>query len=312
LGVAAMLLVLLWMLLRWMMKKRDNLLTGLREPIHRLETGVVHLPLDRSWLPVVKAAGRVTLILVPLIVVSLLSQLTISKVAAGTELDVPSMLLRVVELAVALAFGVAAAWLSRGNWLPSPSPSGNTEASVRPASAAADMVKVLLDVALLALFGMVVGHVLDLFGMGDVFRRRFQMDPGLLAGIGVRVGAVVGVIASGVPWYDRTTLVVGLSVELICDLVLGPWVGIPTLLILVAVVSRMNIGSRPSDVRSATPCWDALRTAWIFVFGATIGGIAGSVIGLVFLGPAGMVVGELLGDSVIATAALLFRRPPDL
>jgi hypothetical protein len=310
--VGALLLALLWMLVRWMMKRRDNLLSRLREPIHRFETGIVHLPLDRSWLPLVGAAGKVALILVPLTIVSLLLPLVLSQVAVGPELNAPSTLLWIVHLATVLAFGVAAARLSREGRLPSPSPADNTDASVRPAGTAADMVKVLLDVALLAMFGLIVGHVLDLSGMGDVFRRRLQMDPGLLSGIGVRVGAVVGVIASGVSWRDRTALVAGLSTELICDVVLGPWAGIPALLIVLIVVaaaSRMSVESGTLDEYWPTPVWDALSTAWLFLLAATIGGIAGSVIGLVFLGPAGMVVGKMLGNSVIATTALLIWRP---
>ena len=312
LGVGALLLALLWMLVRWMMKRRDNLLSRLREPIHRFETGIVHLPLDRSWLPLVGAAGKVVLILVPLTIVSLLLPLMLSQVAVGPELNAPSTLLWIVHLATVLAFGVAAARMSREGRLPSPSPADKTDASVRPAGTAADMVKVLLNVALLAMFGLIVGHVLDLSGMGDVFRRRLQMDPGLLSGIGVRVGAVVGVIASGVSWRDRTALVAGLSTELICDVVLGPWAGIPALLIVLIVVaaaSRMSVESGTLDEYWPTPVWDALSTAWLFVLAATIGGIAGSVIGLVFLGPADMVVGKMLGNSVIATTALLIWRP---
>jgi hypothetical protein len=312
LGVGALLLALLWMLVRWMMKRRDNLLSRLREPIHRFETGIVHLPLDRSWLPLVGAAGKVVLILVPLTIVSLLLPLVLSQVTVGPELNAPSTLLWIVHLATVLAFGVAAARLSREGRLPSPSPADKTDASVRPAGTAADMVKVLLNLALLAMFGLIVGHVLDLSGMGDVFRRRLQMDHGLLSGIGVRVGAVVGVIASGVSWRDRTALVAGLSTELICDVVLGPRAGIPALLIVLIVVaaaSRMSVESGTLDEYWPNPLWDALSTAWLFVLAATIGRIAGSVIGLVFLGPADMVVGEMLGNSVIATTALLIWRP---
>ena len=116
LGVTALLIVLLWMLLRWMMEQRDNLLAWLREPIHRLETGVVHLPLARNWLRVLKATGTVSLILVPLIVVSLLLQLVAPPVATGPALDVPSTILRVAQLLLALAFGMGAIRLSRGNW----------------------------------------------------------------------------------------------------------------------------------------------------------------------------------------------------
>lgn len=305
-GVAALLLALLYMLLRWMMEQRDRLLAGLNEPIQRLETGQVRLPLDRNWLKVIKGAGKVGLILVPLIVFSLLLQL-----AAGPALGMTTILLRVVQLAAALAFGTAAMRLSRGEWLPSPASAGSADAPVRPSGAAADMVKVLLHVSMLAMFGLIVGYVLDLWGMGDLLRRRFHMDPGLLAGIGARAGAIIGVIASGSSRQDRITLAVGLSAELICDLLLGPWVGIPVLLILVAAASWINIGSGPRGRRSATPFWDAFRTAWIFVFWATIGGIAGSIVGLVFMGPAGRVVGEMLGGSVLATAALLIWRPSD-
>lgn len=312
LGVGALLLAFLWMLMRWMMKRRDNLLSRLREPIHRFETGIVHLPLDRSWLPLVGAAGKVVLILVPLTIVSLLLPLLLSEAAVGPELTEPSTLLWIVHLATVLAFGVAAARLNREGRLPSPSPADNTDASVRPAGTAADMVKVLLDVALLAMFGLIVGHVLDFSWLGDVFRRHLQMDPGLLSGIGVRVGAVVGVIASGVSWRDRTALVAGLSTELICDVVLGPWSAIPVpliVLIVVAAASRMSIESGTLDKDGPTPVWDALSTAWLFVLAAAIGGIAGSVIGLAFLGPADMVVGEMLGNSVVATTALLIWRP---
>jgi hypothetical protein len=71
----------------------------------------------------------------------------------------------------------------------------------------------------------------------------------------------------------------------------------------------MSIESGTLDEDWPTPVWDALSTAWLFVLAATIGGIAGSVIGLVFLGPAGMVAGKMLGNSVIATTALLIWRP---
>ena len=307
--VAALLLVLLWMMLRWMMENRNYFLAALGEPIHRLETGAVRLPLDRGWLRVVWAAGMAGLILAALSVLSLLAQWVASTVAAGPALNVAAMLLQVVQLAISLVFGITAIKLSRGDWLRSPSPVGTGQDAARPSGAAADLVKALLNVVLFAMFGMIVGQILDLLGVGNLIRRHFQMEPGLLAGIGVRVGAIAGVIASEVSWHDRITLAVGFAAELVCELLFDPWVGIPVLLILVAVASRVNTGSRPSGPGSATPWWDAIRRAWLFVFGATLGGIAGSGVGLVLLGTTGMVVGELLGTSVLATVAVLIRRP---
>ncbi|MGA1871420.1 MAG: hypothetical protein ACMUJM_23060 [bacterium] len=49
-----------------------------------------------------------------------------------------------------------------------------------PKGAAADTVKALLDVTLLAIYGMFVGHVINLFGYGRTIGELFNIDLGLL------------------------------------------------------------------------------------------------------------------------------------
>jgi hypothetical protein len=227
----------------------------------------------------------------------------------GPALNIPAMSIRVLQLFAALAFGKAALRLSRGEGLPqtigfAPLP------SPRPKGPAADMIKVVLSVSLLAMSGMILGHILDLWGAADFLNHQYELDTGMLAGIGARVGAIIGVISSKVSWKERYTVVVGLSAELLFfDWFLDPWIGLPLLLILVAITALWS--SQKADANTGekkTSTWQALRTAWIFVFYGILGGVAGQIIGLVFLGPAGMVVGELLGGSILATTALLILR----
>jgi hypothetical protein len=284
-----------------MMGQRQGLFAMLKEPVVRVDSGWIILPLDESWLRLLKAAGNVSLILIPLIALSFFLPMPGSGPAP--------ILLRLLQLILALAFGITARRLSQGLWLP-PSVSAETarKPEMRTAGVSANMVHVLFDVALFAMFGMIVGHVFDLFDLGGLLRQRLEFDPGLFAGIGVRCGAIAGLLISDVSRDKRMVLAAGIAAETGCGFLLNSWIGIPVLLAMVAAASWATDPSPRATESTETRIWRAMCTAWAFVFGATIGGMAGSVVGLVFMGSAGMVVGEMLGDTVIATAALMLRE----
>ena len=303
-AVIVLLLVLFYWVFRWMNGNREALFTMLQEPIARVESGHIALPLDRLWLALLRWAGKLALVLVPVNTLALLMS------ASGLEI-IPGML-RLLQLALALVFGILALRLGRGDWLPLGAFTRGPEDFNLPVGPAADLVKVVLDVSLLAMYGLVVGHVLDLFDFGGMLSEVVHAHLGSLAGIGVRAGALAGVILSGVDRRDRLLIAVAMSGELLVEFLMPPRMGILILFGIVAIATRTCKRSAPGSA-SHTPAgyWEALQSGWAYCFGALIGGLAGGIVGLALMGGGGMVLGEALGDRVIAAAALMRHQASD-
>lgn len=301
--VVTLLLVLLGILFRWMRRRRGRLLDGLAEATRRLDTGVVSLPLDLRWRRLVSGAGILCAILVPLIGLSWLA------FAAASMMGVPGLapswvLLRLLQAVAAFGFWRLARRVARPRRLEAPAPTTSLVRNPDPGRASR-MVRVLFDVALLALFGAMVGHLADLLDVGGMIRERGLPELTLLAGIGARLGAIAGLAASEVTWRHRSTAVVALTAELCADLFLDTWTGLALLVVVVTVAAGRVAARRMGTVAAAVA---GLRTAWILTLGLALASLLGGAVGLVFLGPAGMVVGEMLGDAVVAVA-ILFLVP---
>jgi len=301
--VAVLFLILLGILFRWMRRRRSWLLDGLHEPALRLDTGIVTFPLDHRWRRLVHVAGVLCAILVLLIGLSILA------FTAASMMGVPGLPpswvpLRLLQAVAAFGFWRIARRVARPEPVEAPAPP-IPRSPPGEEGRAARMIRVLFDVALLAMLGSMIGHLADLFDVAALLRERGVPELGPLAGIGARLGAIAGMIGSEVSWRHRSTAVVALTAELWSDLFLDPWTGLALVLGVVMAAAWRVTARRMGPGPALLP---ALRTAWMLALGLALAGALGGAAGLVFLGPAGMVVGEMLGDAV-AAVAILFLLP---
>ena len=283
-------------LYRCMLHLRRWLWGMLYEPIIRIQTGFIELPPDGRWLTLLKILGiSMAVLAVPL----------------GLSLLMPvpgigpfSMLLRIIQLVLAVALVYTVLRYTHGKTMHPVARRGTSAVTDLPDGDLPEMVRVVTNVSLFAFYGLLLGIMLeiDLPYLDPLRRFLIQIEPGPLVGLGTRVGAIFGILTSGLPRRESITLAGAIFIEMTSDLFIAPWIGVPLLLAGVAFLGWItNHAGDPPAIRLRK----AIYNAWAFCLGAAIGSLGGQIFGFVFMGPAGMVVGELLGDHVLATMAFM-------
>ncbi|CAB5159940.1 hypothetical protein D3OALGB2SA_5356 [Olavius algarvensis associated proteobacterium Delta 3] len=267
----------------------------LYEPIIRIQTGFIQLPLDRRWLTLLKILGI---------------SMAVLAVLLGLSLIVPgpggpfSMLLRIIQLALAVALVYTALRYTHGKTMRPVARRGTSAVTDLPDGDLPEMVRVVINVSLFTFYGLLLGTMLeiDLPYLDTLRRFLIQVEPGSLVGLGARVGAIFGILTSGIPRRESITLTGAIFIEMISDLFIAPWMGVPLVLSGVAFLGWItNRDDNPPAIRLRK----AIYNAWAFCLGAAIGSLGGQIFGFVFMGPAGMVVGEIIGDHILATTAFM-------
>ncbi len=284
---------------------------GLREPIDRLASGRIRLPLDRSWLGLLRIFGLVFVSLGVVEVVGLF-QMT------GLSLNVVSVN---DDPVVVVGFGLARLVLiylivrgalvtSRGKWLPAgpPRAPGARLASPAPRGRVAALAGICLQVTILSMAGMLVGALAWAVGLGWFV----GASEAICMTRGAQVGALVALhVGEHLPWGARGALSVGLVAEGVGHTFLPSWLGVGLILILVGL-SELPAALRRRQGSAIDALWDAGRAAWALALGAVAGRLVGHLGGLVvfaFFGVGGLVAGQVLGTLLGAAAGYMAQRP---
>lgn len=267
----------------------------MREPAARCATGRILLPLDRSWLRMLTAAGILLLLTLPLQLVALVGA------AAGGQ--VGAAVFMAVALVLCSLLSVDAIRVARGAWLPK----GPARAPLCPALIPSEPVEELLRTAVgvtaISTAGMVVAAALGLAGSLDAVVGPASKDLPLLLGYGIETGALLGVLLTKIPWRARAPLLVGMLAATALQLASLPWVFVTASLVGVAI-SAWPGAYRTSGATARSAAWAALRLSWGLHIVAAVGRVLGRVAGGFLLGVPGATIGAVLGERIGAALGL--------
>lgn len=266
----------------------------LREPVRRAAGGRVVYPLDREWLVLLRVTGMLLL---------LIGVLQALSVAQSALLRFPvTPLPGVLTCVLGLAFGALWVARSRGRWLPRGPSRSEIETKGEPA-AAADLVITAIRVTAWIFLGLLAAGLLRAIAPAA----RSLHSPRLLEH-GARAGALVGALLAPPSARARLVLIAGFVAQSAGELFLGGWwqLALVAGAVAIAALPLARAGSR-----GIPSLWSAARSSYLFSLGAVAGRLGGRAIGLFFLGPTGLLLGELLGDRIGSAWMLLGgRRQP--
>jgi F0F1-type ATP synthase assembly protein I len=262
------------------------------EPAMRADRGELRFPSDQRWRQILRAYGWI-----------LLASLVLQFIFVGGLLSLaPS--LRTFWFIIAILCGFVAAALaihrSRTTTPDQAPPSGE---SYRGPSAV--LVESVLRVMALAMAGLSVGAMI--FYVGVLVGSDYLIHgAGSYMAWATHFGALVGSALVPAPGRARITLSVAVIAEWLLGVYLDSWL---TAIIVAIVVVGISLPPRqsPGDTLRRR-IWAAAPGAWRYSLGAAIGRMGGRVLGTLLLGPLGAVIGETVGEPVLAALGWLHSQ----
>jgi hypothetical protein len=280
------------------------------EPVLRVQTGRIKLPLSRFWLGLIRTCGLVVFLLLMQDIYRLIIILghVFFEVTGPVKFSYTDFILNLLRIATAYLFVRYALSAAGGKWLPTKQPLEKKQ-DEQASGHIFDLVRICLQISILAIAGTMLGYITKITGLGEWLGWDRTTLPMFMAR-GAQVGAFLALHLTRMPVGTRSPLSVGMVAEAIARHSLDPWVGGVLVLTAVFLTALPGAFGRYKG-RYIDALWNACRLAWGFALGVVVGKVFGRLLGLIafpLFGWAGLVVGELLGALLGATAGYMAQR----
>lgn len=283
-SLAIGLLGLTWLCLRLL----GVLPTALAEPVDRVQTGRIELPLRQECLSLLDACSYL------MACVLTMGFLTAISAAWSGQGSLLSLLCSICQIALAAYLTVQCRALAQGHRFMTGRP-------VVLEGPIGELVAVGIRITLFAITGQVVAGLLGAAGLVRAWDTNWFML------WGTQVGALLGVATASISWNERGKLIAGLVGKAVGDALAGGWLAIVLALVAVAAPGMAAAFKvQGEDRRQAF--LQSMRESWAFTFGLALGRLLGRTVGLFFLGGGGVAVGEALAEQLLGTTGLLSQR----
>jgi len=280
------------------------------EPILRVQTGRIKLPLSCYWLGLLRTCGLVVFLLLMQDIYRLIIILghVFFEVTGPVKFSYTDFILNLLRIMTAYFFVRYALSAAGGKWLPIKQPLEKKQ-DEQASGYIFDLVRICLQISILAIAGTMLGYITKITGLGEWLGWDRTTLPMFMAR-GAQVGAFLALHLTRMPVGTRSPLSVGMVAEAIARHSLDPWLGGALVLAAVFLTALPGAFGKYKG-RYIDALWNACRLAWGFALGVVIGKVFGRLLGLIafpLFGWAGLVVGELLGALLGATAGYMAQR----